>query len=87
MSTPLCPACGWGSQPPCKTVEDIVRCCLNWENRRKYHLRNKGKDAHERFVAFRSVRHQGPKGKGDCSERFEPLTIEQLRDVMKREAA
>ena len=80
----FCPACGWGSnvKPACKTVAEVVLCKLNWENRRKYALRFKG---HEQYAAVRSVRHQGPEGKGDCSEGFEPITIEQLRALVESE--
>lgn len=82
----LCPVCGWGFRALagtiCNTVEEAVVCSLNWENRRKYAMRFKD---HEQFAAVRSVRYQGAEGKGDSSERLEPITIEQLRALIESE--
>jgi hypothetical protein len=68
----ICRYCGWAIyRPSCDVIEKAVLCDLNWDNRRRYGLRYKDREIP---VLVKSIRYQGPEGKGDCFERLEPFS-------------
>ena len=88
----LCPICGWGdSAHPlgriCRTVDEAVLCKVNWHNRLRYENRYKGEIQRGELdtpVLVRSVgRYQGKEGKGDSNEQFEPVSIEEARQLLQ----
>ncbi len=68
----LCQFCGWGSQikPSCTNHDMAFECDLNHENVRKFMLRNKH---WSRARIVKSIRYQGPDGKGDSFEKLEVI--------------
>ena len=68
----LCQFCGWGDhiRTACMSSIDAERCYLNKDNVRKFCLRFKNEPPPN---IVRSIRYQGPDGKGDSYEFLERI--------------